>query len=144
MTSGICAQVNRAMTDAGNLPAWGGKIVTTEVVPAGTRFNMVVSRGQADAIRRGAPAFGGWATPDSVPDQVFARNRLAILPEFKADVSCLIEVETTAPQTVNRGMVGALKTSSGEYAGGANQVEFVGGRNLRLVGSPHDLHSGSP
>ena len=119
MTSGICAQVNRAMTDAGNLPAWGGKIVTTEVVPAGTRFNMGVSRGQADAIRRGAPAFGGWATPDSVPNQVFARNRLAILPEFKADVSCLIEVETTAPQTVNRGIVGAMKTSSGEYAGGA-------------------------
>jgi hypothetical protein len=105
---------------------------------------MVVSRGQADLIREGKKAFGGWATPDSVPNQVFARNRLAIMPEFKADVSCLIEVETTSPQTVNRGIVGAMKTSSGEYAGGANQVEFVGERNLKFAGGSQSLPSGSP
>jgi hypothetical protein len=138
------AHVNRAMTEAGNLPAWGGKFVTTEVVPAGTRFNMVVSAVQLSNIQKGNPWFGGWATPDKIPSQAFARNRLAILPDFKADVSYVIEVETTAPQTVNRGIVGAMKTSSGEYAGGANQVEFVGERNLKFAGGSQSLPSGSP
>jgi hypothetical protein len=79
---------------------------------------------------------------DAVPDQVFARNKLAIRPEFKADVSMLVQVETTAPQTVNRGLVGQLTTASGEYSGGANQVEFVGGKNLRMVGLPTTLPEG--
>ena len=129
------AQVNREMVDAGNLPAWGGRAVTTDVVPAGTRFNMVVSRGQADLLEKGKPKFGGWATSDAVPDQAFARNNLAILTEFKADVSMIVQVETTAPQTLNRGIVGPL----GSASGGASQVEFIGGRNLRLVGSPQSL-----
>ncbi len=136
------ANVNREMVAAGNLPAWGGKVVTTEVVPAGTRFNMVVNKGQAALLEKGRAAFGGWATTDAVPDQVFARNKLAILPEFKADVSMLVQAETTAPQTVNRGLVGHLTAASGDYAGGANQVEFVGETNLWLVGTPKSLPSG--
>lgn len=134
----IAADVNQAMVDAGNLAAWGGRTVTTEVVPAGTRFNMVVSEGQAQALMAGKPAFGAWATPDAVTSQAFARNNLAILPEFKPDVSMVVQVETTASQSLNRGLVGALR----DYAGGANQVEFLGARNLRMVGQPQPLPPG--
>jgi LysM repeat protein len=132
------AEVNQAMVEGGGFGAWGGATVTTEVVPIGTRYNMVVSEGQAQALMAGKPAFGGWATPDAIPSQAFARNDLAILSEFKPDVSFVAQVETTAPQTVNRGLVGPL----GDYAGGANQVEFVGGRNLKLVGQPQSLPAG--
>jgi hypothetical protein len=132
------AEANQAMVAGGNLAAWGGTTVTTEVVPAGTTFNMVVSEGQAQALMAGKPAFGGWATPDAIPSQAFARNNLAILPDFKPDVSFVVQVETTAPQTLNQGIVGSL----GEYAGGANQVEFLGTRNLKLVGQPQPLKIG--
>lgn len=126
------------MVEAGNLGAWGGTTVTTETVAAGTRFNMVVSEGQAQALMAGKPAFGAWATPDAIPSQAFARSDLAILPEFKPDVSFVAQIETTMPQTLNRGVVGPL----GDYAGGANQVEFLGARNLRLVGHPQPLPLG--
>ena len=81
------AEVNQAMVEGGGFGAWGGATVTTEVVPIGTRYNMVVSEGQAQALMAGKPAFGGWATPDAIPSQAFARNDLAILSEFKPDVS---------------------------------------------------------
>lgn len=96
---------------------------------------MVVSEGQAQALMRGQPVFGGFATPDAVPSQAFARNNLAILEEFKTDVSCVVTVETTAPQTFNSGWVGPL----GKYAGGAQQVEFLGPKNLKLIGQPNVL-----
>jgi hypothetical protein len=126
------------MVDAGNIGAWGGTTVTTKVVPTGTQFNMVVSEGQAQALLAGKPAFGAWATPDAIPSQAFARNDLAILSDFKPDVSFVAQVETTAPQTLNSGLVGPL----GDYTGGANQVELLGARNLKLVGQPQPLPNG--
>lgn len=60
------------------------------------------------------------------------------VPEFKPDVSMVVQVETTASQSLNRGLVGALRG----YAGGANQVEFLGARNLRMVGQPQPLPLG--
>ena len=51
------------------------------------------------------------------------------------DVSYVVTVETTAPQTVNVGFAGQLEGASG----GASQVEFVGQRNLQLVGQPQPL-----
>jgi hypothetical protein len=130
------AQVNAEMVTAGNQPAWlNGTSVTTRVDSVGTRYQMVVSEGQAQALMRGQSAFGGFATPDAVASQAFARNDLAILEEFKSDVSRVVTVEITAPQAVNSGWVGPL----GNYAGGAQQVEFLGPRNLKLVGEPNIL-----
>lgn len=128
--------VNNEMIAAGNQPAWMPNTnVVTQVVPTGTRYQMVVSEAQAQALAQGEPWFGGWATPDAVPSQAFARNDLAILPEFKPDVSYVVTVETTAPQTVNAGFAGPL----GDLGGGGSQVEFVGQRNLQLVGQPQSL-----
>jgi hypothetical protein len=128
--------VNEEMAAAGSKPAWRpGTDVVTEVVPPKTRFNMVVSEGQAQALMDGKPAFGAWATPGQIPSQAFARNQLAILPEFKPDVSYMVTVETTAQQTVNSGVVGAMDG----FPGGASQVQFLGGKALKLVGAPVPL-----
>jgi hypothetical protein len=54
---------------------------------------------------------------------------LAILPEFKPDVSYIATVETSAPQTLNSGVAGPLDGASG----GANQVEFLGSKNLKVL-----------
>ncbi|WP_296254333.1 MULTISPECIES: PAAR domain-containing protein [unclassified Pseudomonas] len=130
------SQVNEAWVAEGNLPAWlEGTLVNTEVVPAGTQYQMVVAEGQAEAIVRGKPAFGGFASPDPIPSQAYARDKLVILEEFKSDVSRVITVETTAPQKVYKGITGPL----GEYNGGVRQVQFVDGKNVKLVGTPRVL-----
>ncbi|WP_218276765.1 LysM peptidoglycan-binding domain-containing protein [Pseudomonas sp. FW305-70] len=133
------AIVNAEMQAAGNQPAWlVSKDVTTEMVPAGTRYTMVVSQGQAEALMAGKPAFGGFATTENVTSQAFARDKLVILEEFKSDVSHAITVETTASQRLHNGFTGPL----GSYSGGVPQVEFLGQRNLRMVGSPWKLPLG--
>ncbi|MHB0991233.1 MAG: hemagglutinin repeat-containing protein [Burkholderiales bacterium] len=130
------AATNEAMVAAGNQPAWlANTDVVKQVVPTGTQYNMVVSEAQAQALARGESWFGNWATTDAVPSQAFARNNLSILPEFKPDVSYLATIETTAPQTLNSGFAGPL----GGYNGTAAQVEFLGPKNLTLIGNPQLL-----
>ena len=130
------AAVNGAMVTAGNQPAWlANTNVVKELVPAGTQYQMVISEAQAQALARGESWFGGWATPDAVTSQAYARNNLSILPEFKPDVSYVVTVKTTAPQIVNSGLAGPL----GVATGGSAQVEFVGTKNLQLVGLPQRL-----
>jgi len=129
-------EVNAAMVKAGNLPAWKeGTQVFTEVVPAGTKFQMVVEQGQGELLMRGLPRFGGFATSEAVPSQAFARDQLVILERFKSDVSRLVEVQTTAEQMILRGTTGALEG----YAGGVQQVQFLGDRALKVVGGPIEL-----
>jgi hypothetical protein len=131
--------VNQAMVGASREPAWlAGTQVVTEVVPAGTRYYMVVNAEQAANIRRGIPDFGKWATTDSVPSQVFARDGLAIIPAFKADVSFVVQVETTNSQIISRGFAGPVGGASGTGA----QVQFVEYGQLRAIGSPQALPKG--
>ncbi|BAO65510.1 hypothetical protein A9978_24785 [Pseudomonas sp. UMC65] len=127
------AQVNEAMVAEGNLPAWlEGTQVKTEIVPPGRQYQMVVAKGQAEAIMQGKQAFGGFAAPEPIPSQAYARDKLVILDRFKTDVSHVITVETTAPQKIHSGITGPLEN----YKGGVQQVEFVGDRNLKIVGTP--------
>ncbi|MFM2483469.1 RHS repeat domain-containing protein [Celerinatantimonas sp. YJH-8] len=129
-------EVNQEMIAAGNQPAWlEGTKVTSEIVPKGTRYQMVVSEGQAKALTNGVPAFGGFATPEVILSQAFARDKLVILDEFKSDVSRVITVETTEAQRLNSGFTGPL----GQYSGGVRQVEFIGERALKMIGEPRTL-----
>ncbi len=123
--------VNDAAIKQGNLPPWmpGTKVELVQV-PAGTRYEMVINAGQKQAIEEGKAAFGAFATPETVTSQAFARDKLVILPRFKDDVSYVVTLETTAPQLVHRGMTGPLEG----YAGGVQQVKFLGQRNLQAVG----------
>lgn len=130
---------NSIMKQVGSLPAWAqGTDVVMQVAQPGTRYNMVVSEGQADALMRGKPAFRAWVTPDDVTSQTFARDSLAILPQFKPDVSYVVTVEVTEPQLVNVGTVGPMEN----LPGGANQVEFLFQKNVKLVGTPTKLPEG--
>lgn len=130
--------VNAAMVANSQQPAWEpGTPVAVEVLPAGAKAQMVVSPSQARAVMRGKKAFGAFASPDKVPDQGFARNKLVILEKFKQHVSRVIVVETTAPQMILRGSTGPL----GAYEGGAAQMQFLGVRNLKLSGQPRKLRA---
>lgn len=75
------------------------------------------------AIQEGdtSKAFGGWATFDEVPNQSYARNRLALTSDMKADVSYVVEVEITYPINAQVGVVGPQGTA----AGGGNQLHFL-------------------
>jgi glutaredoxin-related protein len=131
--------VNRAMIGASKEPAWlAGTQVVTEIVPEGTRYYMVVDAAQAANIRRGVPDFGKWATPEPVPSQAFARGNLAIIPEFKADVSFVVIVETTSNQIISRGLAGPV----GQAAGTGAQVQFAEFGQLKIIGKPQPLPNG--
>ncbi len=133
--------VNAEMAAAKQDPAWTpSSVVTTKTVPENTTFNMTVSKGQAEALEQGAPAFGQWATKDPITSQDYARNNLAIQPQYKDDVSYVAQVRTTAPQTINTGGVGP----QGSLPGGGTQVQFDGGKNLELVGSPQPVPVSAP
>jgi len=128
--------VNAIAEAWGNLPPWkANSNVVTEIVPKGTQFQMVVSEGQAKALLRGKPAFGGFATTENITSQAFARDKLVILDRFKTDVSRVVTVETTIAKKINRGFTGPLEN----YGGGVNQVEFLNGKNLKLVDYPRIL-----
>lgn len=144
--------VNEAMAAAGMDPAWDpGTEVVTEVLPVGTQFPMVVNPEDLPDLMRGSNRFGAWAATDPVPTQKYARDKLALLPQYKASVSTVIMAETTAPMVVHRGTVGAMhkrNPKTGEMEGGsgkAGQVQIIGLRGqspLRMVGSPIILPEG--
>jgi hypothetical protein len=128
--------VNAISEAWGNLPPWKADAgVITELVPPGMQYQMVVSEGQAKALLRGKPAFGGFATSENITTQAFARDKLVILDQFKDDVSRVVTVETTGWQKLNRGLTGPLEN----YGGGVNQVEFLNGKKLKLVNMPRIL-----
>ena len=62
------------------------------------------------------------------------------MKEFKDDVSFKVTVESTAPHKVNQGVVGPM----GDAKGGAGQVEFLGNKNLKVVGQPQALPVRAP
>jgi hypothetical protein len=144
--------VNAEMEANGMSAAWDpGTEVVTEVIPAGTQFQMIVNPDDVADIMRGANRFGAWAATDPIPSQKHARDKLALLPQFKKDVSTVITVETTAPMVINRGVAGAMTklnpaTGQMESGGGkGGQVQFIGlrGQNpLKMVGPPTILPEG--
>ena len=119
-------EVNSLMNAYNYAPAWqeGSTLVEATLQP-GTRVQMVVDAETyiklntpgADSSR----SFGGWATFDNVPNQAYARNQLAITPEFKENVGYVIEVEVTRSIQAQIGIVGR----QGGAPGGGNQLNFL-------------------
>ena len=60
-------------------PEAADQTITSRPGIPGERFNTVMSKGQTSP--------GAFGTFDNVPDQAFARQELAIRPDWKADVS---------------------------------------------------------
>jgi len=127
-------EINAAMVKKGRTAAYqAGKTATHEQVGPGARFTMVISETDWRKFKAGRkPISGGWATTNYVPDQTFARKVLNIIRPMKDDVSRVVRIETTGVQEFYRGPVGALR---GGIDGGAEQIEFLNGRNYRVVDS---------
>jgi hypothetical protein len=92
-------EVNAEMLARGQDPAWkrGTQVVERDAQP-GERFKMVVSSGQEAKLRMGdRRALGGWASPDPVPNQTYARNQLTIIEKYKSDVSYVAEIPKFPP-----------------------------------------------
>ena len=114
--------VNAEMAADGMDPAWApGTEVVTEVVPAGTEYDMVVDPDRLQDIMEGNTRVGNWASTDPIPDQKHARDKLALLTRYKPDVSTAIKVKTKAPVMLNRGIAGPM----GDLPGGGGQVQFL-------------------
>ena len=125
--------VNLRMLANGRFPCWKpGTEVVTEIVPKGTQFQMVVTHNQGARLSRGESRFGGFATSEVIVSQAYARREMAILKEFKSDVSTVVTVETTVDQVIQRGVVGRI----GKSKGGAQQVQFDGENSIKLVSHP--------
>lgn len=112
-------------------PGWkaGTQVAETTLQP-GTRVRMVVDERAFRSIEKGETgrAFGSWATFDNVPSQAYARNQLAITPEFKQNVGYVVEVEITRPIQAQIGVVGS---QGGTAGGGGNQLNFLMPRDDR-------------
>ena len=144
----ITAEVaNQQLEAQGLTAAWmPGTMVTVAVVPAGKQYPQIINPDDLDAFVRGEGRPSQWASPapDYVPNQSFAREEQAILPQFKTDVSTSVVMQTTEPTMVQMGIAGpmTMKNSQGVMEtgrGGGGQVRFMappGQRPLKMVGPP--------
>jgi hypothetical protein len=85
--------------------------------PQGTRIEMAMSPGQTRP--------GGFGTLDHIPDVDFARNNLAIRPDWKAEISYVQAFEVPPGVQIQVGPVGPQTLNGVTYPGGATQVEIL-------------------
>ena len=116
-------EVNALMSNYNRAPAWqAGTQIAEATIQPGTRVQMVVDKAAYDALVKGDTNFvGNWATFDNIPNQLFARNNLAITDAFKADVGYVVELRVVKPVNAQIGVVGA----QGSASGGASQLNFL-------------------
>jgi len=94
--------------------------------PAGMTIQMAMSPGQTDP--------GGFGTLDHIPDVDFVRNDLAVIPDWKPEVSHVQTFEIPEGTQVQVGPVGPQEFDGVIYPGGANQVEILnGGDRNKLI-----------
>lgn len=140
LTTGLrsAEDVNKLFADRGfTAPFTKDTYVAVTVSKPGAQSNMVVSDlGQAQAIDAGKPAFGNFATPDEVLSQAYARDKLAITPAMKPDVSKVVPIETTGkPMVQVEGKI-APQNPIGLHSGNENQIFFdypAGSNRLEYV-----------
>lgn len=83
---------------------------------------MVVDEWAFRFLEKGDTGYvGNWATFENIPNQNFARTKLAITEAFKKDVGYVVELEVVKPLNAQIGVVG----SQGSAPGGANQLNFL-------------------
>lgn len=91
------------------------------IMHPGERFNMVIEEG------RNPKRPGGFGTLDDIPDQDYARNKLAITKEFKRKDDLKVQqYEVIKPLPVTKGPVGPqIDTITGDYRkGGGTQFKM--------------------
>ena len=94
----------------------GTEMISVEA-PDDCYVNMAMSSGQNFP--------GGWATFDNIPSIEYARNNLAITPEFKEDISFVQKYLIPKGTRIQIGTVGPQEYNGIIYSGGGNQVQIL-------------------
>ena len=114
---------------------WGsGEIVSTTIPKGGLDVEMAMSPGQTRP--------GGWATTDKITDVDFVRNKLAVTPEFKPEISHVQKFHIPEGVRVQIGTVGPQTYNGIIYEGGGNQIQilnFEDRAKLEPIGKPRKI-----
>ncbi|WP_323637308.1 hypothetical protein [Pectobacterium polaris] len=96
------------------------------------------------AMSPGQTTPGGWATMDHIPDVDYVRNQLAVIPEFKSEISHVQTFHIPEGVQIQVGPVGP-QTSGGQlYPGGGSQIQILNYEDrakLVPVGQPRKIVS---
>ncbi|WP_430876356.1 RHS repeat domain-containing protein [Gilliamella sp. G0441] len=96
---------------------FGTKIESIIVPKGGMIVNMAMAPGQIKP--------GGWGTLDHIKDVSYVRNKLAVTPEFKPEVSHVQKFLIPEGTRVQIGTVGPQTYNGITYEGGGNQVQIL-------------------
>ena len=95
----------------------GTKIESIIIPKGGMVVNMAMAPGQIKP--------GGWGTLDHIKDVSYVRNKLAVTPEFKPEVSHVQKFLIPEGTRVQIGTVGPQTYNGITYEGGGNQVQIL-------------------
>ncbi|MEX1118839.1 MAG: RHS repeat-associated core domain-containing protein, partial [Terrimicrobiaceae bacterium] len=103
----------------GTNPYPSGVPLNAGPAPSGLVVEMAMSPGQP--ITRP----GGFATLDTITDVAYARNQLAIIPEFKPHIGYVQRYQITPGTQIQWGPVGPQTSEGILYPGGGTQIQIL-------------------
>ena len=113
-----------------------GEIIRSIIVPeGGMEIDMAMAPGQTRP--------GGWGTIDKITDVDFVRNKLAVTPEFKPEISHVQRYRIPEGTRVQVGIAGPQEYKGIRYEGGGQQVELLNYEDrakLEPIGKPRGLN----
>ena len=123
-----------------SLDPWGAgaRLESFPVPKGGIIVEMAMSPGQTRP--------GGWATLDHIPDVDYVRNQLAVIPEFKLEISHVQKFLIPEGVHVQSGPVGPQTSGGKIYPGGGSQLQILNYQDrakMQSVGKPRAIHSSS-
>ena len=95
------------------------------------------------AMAPGQTRPGGWGTIDKITDVDFVRNKLAVTPEFKPEISHVQRYRIPEGTRVQVGIAGPQEHKGIRYEGGGQQVELLNYEDrakLEPIGKPRGLN----
>ncbi|WP_317217413.1 RHS repeat domain-containing protein, partial [Phocaeicola vulgatus] len=109
--------------------------ITSIVVPkGGIDIEMAMSPHQTKP--------GGWGTTDHITSVDFVRNRLAVTPEFKPEISHVQRFHIPEGIRIQVGIVGPQIYNGKIYEGGGNQIQILNYEDrakLKPIGAPRKI-----
>ncbi|WP_455914886.1 hypothetical protein [Pseudomonas syringae] len=107
------------------------------IVPkGGITVEMAMSPGQTRP--------GGWATIDHIPNVDYVRNQLAVIPEFKPDISHVQKFQISEGVVIQTGPVRPQVSGGKVYPGGGSQIQILNYEDrakMKPVGMPRAIRS---
>ena len=117
---------------------WGSDTINSIIVPkGGLDVEMAMSPNQTRP--------GDWATTDKITNVDFVRNKLAVTPGFKTEISHVQKFHIPEGIRIQIGSVGPQVYEGKLYKGGGNQVQilnFEDRAKLRPIGKPRKISCG--